>query len=264
MSVVEYRHLITTGTPHKPLLKRLPTHAGRNSRGVITMRHQGGGNKKLYRIFDFAQLKLDVPATVETIEYDPYRTAFIALVLYRDGERAYVLSPKDLKVGDRIVAGEHAPLTTGNRLPLKNIPVGTFVYNVESKPDSGGKFARSAGTYAELLAHEGNAAILKFSSKEVRQVNSRSFASIGQVSNPDYALANWGKAGKSRWLGIRPTVRASAMNPVDHKYGGGEGKQPRGTRRPKDIWGNITGGKKTRNRKKWSQKFIMQRRPKVR
>jgi len=264
MTTVPYRGIVTETKPFKPLTVRLKAHSGRNSRGVITMRHQGGGAKKLYRIVDFNQNKFDVPAKVLSIEYDPYRSAFIALINYQDGARSYILAPRDLKVGDLIITALEAPLKTGNRLPIKNIPVGYFIHNVELNPGGGGKLARSAGSYAEVLSHEGKYSILKLSSKEVRRVLGDGLASIGQVSNPDYNLINIGKAGRSRWLGVRPTVRGTAMNPVDHPYGGGEGKQPRGTRKPKTIWGKVTGGHKTRNKKKWSNKFIVQRRPKKR
>lgn len=264
MSTIPYRSLITEREPWKALRRRLPTRAGRNNRGVITVRHQGGGVKKLYRMVDFRQGKFDVPARVEGIEYDPYRTAFIARIVYLDGERSYILAPKDLRVGSEIVTAESVPLSPGNRMPLRNIPVGTFVHNIEIAQGGGGKLARSAGSYAEVLAQEGKMTTLRLSSKEVRQVIGTGLASIGQVSNPDYNLTNIGKAGRSRWLGIRPTVRGSAMNPVDHPYGGGEGRQPRGTRRPKTAFGKVTGGRKTRDRKKWSGKFILERRPKVR
>ncbi|OGY62231.1 MAG: 50S ribosomal protein L2 [Candidatus Harrisonbacteria bacterium RIFCSPHIGHO2_01_FULL_44_13] len=250
--------------PLKSLTAKILDSAGRNNRGRITVRHQGGGNKKTYRLVDFLQDKLDVPAKVETIEYDPYRTAFIALILYKDGERRYILAAKDLKVGDEILTSNSAPLKTGNRMQLKNVPIGYFVHNVEMRKGSGGKIARSAGSYAEVLAHESGLTDLKLSSKEIRRVSSEGLASIGQVSNPDYNLINIGKAGRSRWLGIRPTVRGSVMNPVDHPYGGGEGRQPRGTKRPKTRWGKVTGGRKTRNKKKWSNKLILQRRPKIR
>ncbi len=264
MTTIPYRDILTAREPWKPLTKRLVAHSGRNSRGVITTRHQGGGAKKLYRIVDFKQDKFGISGRVETLEYDPYRTAFIALVVYADGERRYILASKDLKVGDEIMSGEKAPLKIGNRLPLKNIPVGYQVCNVEMKPGGGGKLARSAGSYAEVLSHEGKHSVLRLSSKETRKVFSDSLATVGQVSNPDWNLVNIGKAGRSRWLGIRPTVRGTAMNPVDHPYGGGEGRQPRGTRKPKTRWGKVTGGRKTRNRKKWSNQFIMQRRPKIR
>lgn len=264
MTGIEYGTILTTDKPHKALTRKIRENAGRNHRGVITMRHQGGGNKKLYREVDFLQNKIGVPGRVETLEYDPYRSGFIALIVYRDGERRYILAPKDLKVGDPIISSETAPLKLGNRMKIKNIPIGYFVYNVEIRSGGGGKLARSAGTYAEVLAHEGGLTDLRMSSKEIRKVSSEAWASIGQVSNPDYNLVNIGKAGRSRWLGIRPTVRGSAMNPVDHPYGGGEGAQPRGTKRPKTIWGKVTGGHKTRRPKKWSNKWIMQRRPKVR
>jgi large subunit ribosomal protein L2 len=264
MSVVSYGSLTRGARRFKPLTVRLPSNAGRNNRGVITTRHQGGGLKKLYRIIDFKQNRMNIPARVETVEYDPYRNAFVNRIVYRDGARGYILAVKDVKVGDEVVTSETAPLKPGNRLPLGKIPVGSFVSNVELAPGGGGKLARSAGSYAEVLAHEGSLSILKLGSKEVRKVPSRGLATVGQVSNPDWSLASFGKAGRSRWLGIRPTVRGSVMNPVDHPYGGGEGKQPRGTKRPKTRWGKITGGRKTRNRKKWSTKLILERRPKVR
>lgn len=264
MTTLPYRSLITASRPVKSLTLRLKTHAGRNNRGVITTRHQGGGAKKLYRMVDFKQFKMNVPARIEAIEYDPYRTAFIARIIYKDGERSYILAPKDIKVGDEIVTGETVALKTGNRTRLRNIPIGYQVHNIEFVPGGGGKLARSAGSFAEVLSHEESISIIRLSSKEVRKVSSNCFASLGQTSNPDWSLVNIGKAGRSRWLGIRPTVRGTAMNPVDHPYGGGEGRQPRGTKRPKTRWGKVTGGRKTRNRKKWSNKFIMQRRPKVR
>lgn len=224
------------------------------------MRHQGGGNKKLYRIIDFKQNRINAKATVETLEYDPYRTAFIARVKYEDGTRAYILAPQDLKVGSELVFAETTPLRTGNRMKLKNIPVGYQVHNIELTPGRGGQLARSAGSYAEILANADGYTDLKLSSGEVRRVQWDGMASLGQVSNAEWSLVSIGKAGRSRWLGIRPTVRGKAMNPVDHPYGGGEGSQPRGTRKPKDIWGNITGGHKTRNKKKKSSKFIVKRR----
>ncbi len=264
MTVVDYSVLTPVNGPLRSLTKKLKISSGRNSRGIITVRHQGGGNKKMYREVDFRQAKLNVPAKVEAIEYDPYRTAFIARIVYQDGQRSYILAAKDMKVDDKIVCAENAPLTGGNRLQLKNIPIGYFVYNVEMQKGSGGKIARSAGNYAEVLAHDAGYTDLKLNSKEVRKVSWDGFASIGQVSNQDWNLVNIGKAGRSRWLGIRPGVRGTAMNVVDHQRGGGEGKQPRGTRRPKDIYGNVIGGRKTRNKKKWSTKLIIQRRPKIR
>lgn len=263
MTTVDYSTLTAT-EPFKGLTRGGKSMAGRNHKGRITMRHQGGGNKKLFRQIDFMQNKINIAARVETIEYDPYRTAFIALVVYKDGERRYILAPKDLKAGDQIIAAETAPLKTGNRLMLKNIPVGHFVYSVEIRPGGGGVLARSAGTYAEVLAHDAGYTDLRLSSKEIRRVPWDGYASLGQVSNPDWNLVNIGKAGRSRWLGIRPTVRGSVMNPVDHPYGGGEGKQPRGTKRPKTRWGKVTGGHKTRKPKKWSTHLILQRRPKIR
>ncbi len=261
MTTIEYGSVSKAG-PFKPLLKRLSQSAGRNNRGRITMRHQGGGNKNIYRMVDFQQRKMDIPGKVETIEYDPYRTSFIALVVYQDGERRYILAPKDLKVGDEIITSEKASLKAGNRMKLKNIPIGYLVHSVELMAGAGGKLARSAGSYVEVLGQEGDYVNLKLGSGEIRRVKADNYASIGQVSNPDHNLVVIGKAGRSRWLGIRPTVRASVMNPCDHPYGGGEGRTQRGTRRPKDIWGNITGGRKTRKRKKWSNKLILQRRPK--
>ncbi|MEK7612334.1 MAG: 50S ribosomal protein L2 [Patescibacteria group bacterium] len=263
MTGIEYRLFLTPNTkPLKAKLLRLKTHAGRNNRGVITTRHQSGGVKKLYRVVDFARSKMNVPAIVEAIEYDPYRSGFLARIIYADGERTYVLAQKGLEVGQTIITSETAPLTIGNRLPLKSIPVGTQVSDVENRPGSGGKFARSAGSSVEILSHEGTYAIIRLASKETRKVPVMSLATIGQMSNPDYSLVNLGKAGRSRWLGIRPTVRGTAMNPVDHPYGGGEGVQPRGTKRPKTMWGKVTGGRKTRNKKKWSRNLILQRRPK--
>ncbi len=261
MTSVTYSHLSKV-EPKKSLLVRLKSHAGRNSQGRITVRHQGGGHKKLYRLIDFKQTHLDVPATVKTLEYDPYRTAFIALITYQDGKESYVLAWDGIKIGDTLISAEQAPLKKGNRLKLKNIPVGYQIFNVELKPQSGAKLARSAGSSVEILAQSGGYTDLKLSSGEVRRVPWEGYASLGQVSNPEYNLITIGKAGRSRWLGIRPTVRGSAMNPVDHPYGGGEGRSKRGLRRPKTLWGKITGGHKTRNPKKWSNKLILSRRPK--
>lgn len=224
------------------------------------MRHQGGGHKKLYRIVDFKQDRLNQPAKVETLEYDPYRTAFIARVQYPDGERRYVLAPHGLAVGKEVVVGETAPLNIGNRLKLRNIPVGYQVHNIELEPGRGGRLARGAGSYAEVLANADGYTDLKMPSGEVRRVRWDSFASLGQLSNPEHSLTVFGKAGRSRWLGIRPTVRGSVMNPVDHPYGGGEGKTQRGTRRPKTKWGKITGGHKTREKRKRSNVLIIKRR----
>jgi len=261
MTVVDYS-VLSKVSPEKSLLKRIKKNAGRNSQGRITVRHQGGENKKLYRMIDFKQDKLDKEARVETLEYDPYRTAFISKVLYKDGERRYILAPNNLKVGDKIITSENAPLNIGNRLKLKNIPAGYQVHNIELTRGKGGQIARSAGSYAEVLGTDLNEGytILKMASGEVRKVDCECFASIGQVSNSENNLVVIGKAGRSRWMGIRPTVRGSAMNPVDHPYGGGEGRAQRGTKRPKTLWGKVTGGRKTRNKRKWSNKLILQRR----
>lgn len=260
MTTPIYRGVLSASEPYKNLTLKICQRAGRNNQGRITTRHQGGGHKKLYRLIDFKQNKLNVPARVETIEYDPYRTAFIALILHKDGERSYILASKNMKVDDEIVVSENAPLKEGNRLALKNIPIGYFIYNVEMKKGAGGKLARSAGSYAEVLAQENGWTNLKLSSGEIRKIDWKNFASLGQNSNPDWNLTVIGKAGRSRHLGIRPTVRGSAMNPCDHPYGGGEGKAMRGTKRPKTRWGKITGGRKTRNKKKWSNRVIIKRR----
>ena len=261
MTVVDYG-VLSDVKPFKALTKKVKQCAGRNSSGRITMRHQGGGNKKTYRIVDFKQNKLDIPAKVETIEYDPYRTSFIALALYADGERRYIIASKGMKVGDKVITSVNAPLKDGNRLVLKNIPIGYSVYNIEFSPGGGGKLVRSAGSFAEVLGLEGKYVSLKLSSGEVRKVLATCLASIGQVSNSDHNLVTIGKAGRSRHMGIRPTVRGKAMNPCDHPYGGGEGNTQRGTKRPKDIWGNITGGRRTRKKKNRSNKLIIQRRKK--
>lgn len=246
--------------PLRAFLKRLKSHSGRNSQGRITVRHQGGGHKKLYRLIDFKQMKLDVPGKIEAVEYDPYRTAFIARVAYVDGARAYILAPEGIKNGETVVTSEKAEQKIGNRMRLKNIPVGYEVHNVELQPMSGGKIVRSAGASAIVLAHENGYTNLELPSKEVRRLLWDSFASLGRVSNSEYSLTSIGKAGRSRHMGIRPTVRGTAMNPVDHPHGGGEGRQPRGTRRPKTMWGKVTGGRKTRKKRKWSNKLIMKRR----
>lgn len=252
--------ILSKTKPLKKLVSRLKSRAGRNNQGRITVRHQGGGNKILYRQLDFRQDKMNVNGRVETIEYDPYRTAFIALVLYRDGERRYILASDGLKVGDEIVTSAEAVFQSGNRTVLKRIPIGAFVHNIEMLAGQGGKLSRSAGASAQILAHEDGFTHLKLPSREIRKVSWGCWASLGKVSNSEHRFENIGKAGKSRWLGIRPTVRGSAMNPRDHPYGGGEGRTKRGTRRPKTKWGKITGGHKTRNKKKWSSKLIIKRR----
>jgi len=261
-TVINYSDFLTSTKPSKRLRKGVKRRMGRNNRGRITVRHKGGGSKRLYRQIDFKYYdKKDIPAKIETIEYDPNRSGFIALVCYSDGERRYIVAPASLNVGDEIITSEKAPIKTGNRLPLSKIPVGTFVYNIELKEKSGAKIARSAGNYAEVVAHDGNYTHLKMPSSEIRKAQSSSWASIGEVSNPEYKLVVLGKAGRSRWLGIRPTVRGTAMNPVDHPHGGGEGRSGRGTRRAKTMWGKPSGkGQKTRHPNKYSNKLIVQRR----
>lgn len=261
MTNVSFKTTLTASRPHKALTSGFQRAVGRNNKGRLTTRHKGGGHKRLYRNVDFVFDKKDIPAKIETVEYDPNRTAFIALALYQDGERRYVVMPQGLKVGDSFLVSENAPLKIGNRLPLSKIPVGTFVYNVETKPLAGGVLARSAGNYTEVAAVEDDFVTLKMPSSEVRKVLAKCWASIGVVSNEENWLINIGKAGRSRWYGIRPTVRGSVMNPVDHPHGGGEGKQGRGRRREINIYGKPTGkGQKTRNPNKYSNRFIVSRR----
>ncbi|GMQ95051.1 MAG: 50S ribosomal protein L2 [Patescibacteria group bacterium] len=261
MTTVSYRGVLTVSEPRKSLTKGRKRSVGRNSAGRITMRHKGGGHKRLFREIDFKYNKHDIPAKVETIEYDPNRSGFIALVCYADGERRYVLSPKQIKVGDSFIVSEKAPLAPGNRLPLKNIITGTFVYNVEIQPKGGAKIARSAGNYAEVIANDAGYTHLKMPSGEVRKVLETAWASVGAISNEEHKLRTIGKAGRSRWMGIRPTVRGSAMNPVDHPHGGGEGRAGRGRRRAVSKWGKPTGkGQKTRRVKKYSNVHIISRR----
>ncbi|PIT91208.1 50S ribosomal protein L2 [Candidatus Kaiserbacteria bacterium CG10_big_fil_rev_8_21_14_0_10_49_17] len=261
MTVVSYKKTLTASKPHKPLTKGGKRDVGRNNRGTITMRHRGGGHKRRLRDIDFKYDKRNIPAKVETIEYDPNRSGFIALVLYADGERRYVLLPQSVAVGDTFIVAEDAPLKPGNRLPLAKVPIGTFVYNIELKPEGGAKIARSAGNYAEVIAHDGGYVNLKMPSSEVRKVPEKAWASIGEVSNEEHKLVVLGKAGRSRWLGKRPTVRGSAMNPVDHPHGGGEGRGGRGHRRARTKWGKPSGkGQKTRTPKKYSNYLIVRRR----
>lgn len=257
----DYSVLSKTG-PLKSLVVGRKKFAGR-SKGRISTRHQGGGAKQLYRMVDFGQTHLGMTGRVESIEYDPNRVTFIARVLWSDGSRSYILAPQGLKPGDEIETAENAPIRLGNRLKLKNIPVGTLVHNVELAPGAGGVLARSAGNYAEVMAHEDKYSHLKMPSGEIRKVLSQGYASVGQLSRPEHKLVSLGKAGRARWLGIRPTVRGSAMTPRDHPYGGGEGRATRGTRKPKTRWGKVTGGRKTRRKKKWSNVLIIQRRPQV-
>jgi len=241
------------------LLVRIGNKGGRNNHGRITTRHQGGGNKKLYRVIDFKRDKEDIPGKVKTLEYDPYRSARIALVAYVDGEKRYIIAPLGLKVGDMVQSGKNADIKIGNAMQLKDIPVGTVVHNVELRPGKGGQLARSAGTYAQLLSKEGEYCHLRLPSGEIRLVKSECKATIGQVSNPDHENEVIGKAGKARWLGIRPTVRGTAMNPVDHPHGGGEGRT-KGGRHPVTPWGMPTKGYKTRKKNKPSNKYIVSKR----
>lgn len=261
MSVIPYKGVTTTNKPHKALTTGGKRDVGRNAFGRITTRHKGGGVKRLFRSVDFSYNKKDIPATIVSVEYDPNRTGFIGLVSYGDGEKRYVLLPKSAKVGETFVVSDNAPIKLANRLKLKNIPVGTFVYNIEVKPGGGSKLVRSAGNYAEVIAHDGDHTLIKLPSTEVRKVYREGFASVGSVSNEENWLVSIGKAGRSRWMGIRPTVRGSVMNPVDHPKGGGEGRQGRGRRREINVYGKPTGkGQKTRTPKKYSNIFIVSRR----
>lgn len=261
MKTPSYKASLTTGTPFKSLTGGFRRSVGRNNLGRITTRHKGAGHKRLFRDVDFNFNKRDIPARIETVEYDPNRSSFISLVCYKDGERRYVLFPKGMKVDDQFVVSSNAPLKIGNRLQLKNIPVGTFVYAVELKPEGGAKLGRSAGNFVEVVAQDAGMTHIKLPSTEVRKVADTCWASIGEIANDEHRLRNFGKAGRSRWLGIRPTVRGTAMNPVDHPHGGGEGRQGRGRRRAISIYGKPTGkGQKSRRPKKYSNKFIVSRR----
>lgn len=258
-SVVDYSDLSKTG-PERSLLAPLNKKAGRNSYGRITVRHRGGGNRRKYRVIDFKRDKLDMKATVLTLEYDPNRTANIALIQYEDGEKRYILAPSGLKVGDTIVSGKSADIKPGNSLPLVNIPTGTFIHNVELYPGRGGQLARAAGDGAQLMAKENGYALLRLPSGELRNVSENCIASIGLVGNEEHENIKLGKAGRTRHLGIRPTVRGSVMNPNDHPHGGGEGKAPIGRPGPCTPWGKPALGYKTRDRKKASDKMIVRRR----
>jgi len=255
--------VLTGDKPFKKLTSSKKRRFGR-SNGRITVRHKGGGNRKLYREIIFGQQKKGIPGIVKTIEYDPYRSAFISLISYKDGDWRYILAPQNLKVGDEIICDEKAPLKKGNRLELKNIPVGTLVHNIEVKEGGGGKLVKSAGSSAQIITQDGKYTHLKMPSSEVRKVLDICYASIGQLSNVEHGMVSIGKAGRSRHLGRRPKVRGSAMNPIDHPYGGGEGRTQRGTKQPKSIYGKVTGGVKTRKRKKYSNKLIIKRRKKKR
>ena len=258
MSVLTYEE-ITKKTPEKSLLQPKKKNAGRNNQGKISVRHQGGGEKQKYRLIDFKRNKLEVPAKVAGIEYDPNRSAFIALLHYLDGEKRYILAPLGLNVGDMIVSSEAADIKPGNTLQLANIPLGTLVHNIELRPGAGGQIARSAGTYAQLMAKEGSFATLRMPSGEMRKVPIIARATIGTVGNTDHENVRIGKAGRKRHMGIRPTVRGVVMNPVDHPHGGGEGKSPIGLPSPVTPWGKPALGYKTRKHKKYSNRLIIKR-----
>ncbi|QHS23944.1 50S ribosomal protein L2 [Virgibacillus sp. MSP4-1] len=253
---------ITTNKPEKTLLAPLSKRAGRNNQGRLTTRHQGGGHKRKYRIIDFKRDKDGIPGRVATVEYDPNRSANIALIHYADGEKRYILAPKGLKVGDEIQSGQGADIKTGNALELKDIPVGTIIHNVELKPGRGGQLVRSAGAQAQILGREGKYVLVRLASGETRMVLSSCRATVGQVGNIEHELITVGKAGRTRWQGKRPTVRGSVMNPVDHPHGGGEGRAPVGLPSPMSPWGKPTLGLKTRKRNKPSDKYIVRRRKK--
>ena len=247
------------GKPIKKLTRGMSKSGGRNNTGRVTMWHRGGGHKRRYRIVDFHRRKFDIPGIVERLEYDPNRTAFIALLKYEDGEQAYILAPQRLGVGDKVAAGSQTDVKPGNAMPLKNIPVGTILHNVELKAGKGGQLARAAGTYVQLVGRESGYALLRLTSGEVRRVRSECMASIGAVSNPDQKNINLGKAGRKRWLGKRPVVRGVVMNPIDHPHGGGEGRTS-GGRHPVTPWGVPTKGKRTRNNKKTDRLIVRRRR----
>jgi len=251
---------ITKSKPEKRLTTNKHRHKGRNNRGVITCRHKGGGHKKKYRFIEFKRSKLNIPGKVASIEYDPNRNARIALIYYKDGEKKYILHPRSLKVGSTILAGNNAPIEVGNALPLAEIPLGTAVHNIETKPQKGGQIVRAAGTYAQIVAKEGELITLKLPSSEVRTINKNCYATIGQVGNIDASNITIGKAGRNRWLGKRPQVRGIVMNPIDHPHGGGEGKSPIGRTKPVTPWGKPALGVKTRSKKKYSNKYILRRR----
>lgn len=251
---------ITKTKPEKSLIRKNHRNKGRNNRGVITIRHRGGGHKKRYRLIDFKRNKYNIEGTVASIEYDPNRNARISLINYTDGEKRYILHPKNLNVGDTILSGSGSPLTIGNTLSLTEIPLGTSIHNIELIPNRGGQIVRAAGTSAKILAKEGDYVTLRLPSKEIRLIRKECLATIGEVSNNDAFLVQSGKAGRTRWLGKRPTVRGSVMNPCDHPHGGGEGRAPIGRTRPLTPWGKPALGMKTRKRKKMSDAYILRRR----
>ena len=258
MTVTDYS-VLTKKAPEKSLLEPLKKHSGRNAQGRITVRHHGGGNRKKYRVIDFKRNKFDVPATVASIEYDPNRTAFIALLQYEDGEKRYILAPAGLKVGDKVESGPNADVLPGNALPIANIPVGTIIHNIELYPGKGGQLVRSAGNMAQLMAKEGGRALVRLPSGELRYVALNCMATVGQVSNEDSANVKIGKAGRKRHMGARPHVRGVVMNPVDHPHGGGEGKSPIGHPGPLTPWGKPTLGYKTRKKNHRTDKMILRR-----
>lgn len=263
MTVIEYKKKLTStkSKPQKGLVRGKRATGGRNSQGRTTTWHRGAGHKRKYREVDFVYNKKDIEAKVESIEYDPYRSAFIALVLYKDGDRRYVVMPQNMQAGDTFVVSETAKIQVGNRLPLGKIPVGTYIYNIETKPGGGAKLARSAGNYAEVVAHDAGYTQLKMPSTEIRRILSSAWASIGAASNEEHRLVDIGKAGRARHMGLRPKTRGTAKNAVDHPHGGGEGRSPRGHRRSRTKQGRPTGkGQKTRSPKKYSNKFIVSRR----
>jgi large subunit ribosomal protein L2 len=251
---------ITKSKPEKSLIKKNHRNKGRNNRGVITIRHRGGGHKKRYRIIDFKRNKYGIEGVVAAIEYDPNRSSRIALIYYKDGEKRYILHPKGLKVSDIILAGSNSPLTVGNTLPLAETPLGSSIHNIELIPNKGGQLVRAAGTSAKILAKEGNYVTLRLPSKEIRLIRQECLATIGEISNNDAFLVQSGKAGRTRWLGKRPTVRGSVMNPCDHPHGGCEGRAPIGRTRPLTPWGKPALGMKTRKRKRLSDAYILRRR----
>ena len=253
---------ITASKPEKSLLAPAKKHAGRNAQGCITVRHHGGGHKRQYRVIDFKRTKDNIPARVATIEYDPNRSARIALLNYVDGEKRYIIAPNGLKVGDVVVSGPESDIKTGNCLPIANIPVGTIVHNVELKPEKGAQLCRAAGTSAQLMAKEGKYAQLRLPSGEVRMVLTTCRATIGQVGNLEHEIINIGKAGRTRWMGVRPTVRGSVMNPNDHPHGGGEGRAPVGRKCPVSPWGKSAHGGNTRKKNNVNDKFIVKSRKK--
>ena len=259
MAVTDYSALSKVA-PERSLLEPMKKTSGRNNTGRITVRHHGGGNRTKYRVIDFKRNKLDVPATVITLEYDPNRTAFIALIQYEDGEKSYIIAPNGLNVGDKVVSGPNADIKPGNALPLANIPVGTIVHNVELYPGKGAQLVRSAGNFGQLIAKENGYGLIRLPSGELRNVTLNCYATIGQVSNLDHDNVKIGKAGKKRNMGWRPTVRGSVMNPVDHPHGGGEGKAPVGRPGPVTPWGKPAMGYKTRSKRKASDKLIVRRR----